>query len=113
MAMTQLPLSAAQHHRNRQLFSDYYLNVRLPRRPEWRMLLHDARPVMEQVRRIVAAYLPGAAANEAQTEDGLVKPVLRALGHTFEVQTPLRTPDGTKKPSVLVSSETGDHENLV
>jgi hypothetical protein len=49
---------------------------------------------------IVRAYVPSD--NEAQTEEDLIRPVLSALGHTFEVQPALRTPDGTKKPDYVL-----------
>lgn len=99
MTAIQLPLAAAQPHRNQQLFSDYYLNVILPQRPDWKLLADDAAPVRAQIVAICAAYTPSS--NEAQTEDGLIKPVLAALGHTFEVQAALTTPDGTKKPDYV------------
>jgi hypothetical protein len=99
MPPTQLPLALAQRHNNQQLFSDHYLNITLPRRPEWQLLTHDARPVMERIARILEAYVPSA--NEAQTEKDLVRPVLDALGHTFEVQAALATPKGTKKPDYV------------
>lgn len=35
MPAIQLPLTLAQRHNNQQLFSDHYLNVTLPQRPEW------------------------------------------------------------------------------
>lgn len=97
--MTQLPLLAAQFHRNQQLFSDYYLNQLLPQRPDWHGLLSEARTALERIAAIVAAYTPST--NEAQTEDGLIKPVLAVLGHTIEVQASLATPDGTKKPDYI------------
>jgi len=67
MSAIQLPLTLAQRHNNQQLFSDHYLNVTLPQRPEWKLLAHDARPVLEQIAEIVRAYVPSQ--NEAQTED--------------------------------------------
>ena len=100
MPALQLPLPAAQIHRNPQLFSDYYLNMTLPRNPEWRLLAEEARPVMEAIKAIFAAYTPSS--NEAQTEHGLVRPVLAALGHTFELQPALQTPDGTKRPDYIL-----------
>jgi hypothetical protein len=100
MSAIQLPLTFAQRHNNQQLFSDHYLNVTLPQRPEWQLLAHDARPVLDRIAKIVAAYVPST--NEAQTERDLVRPVLEALGHTFEVQAALRTPDGTKKPDYVL-----------
>ncbi|MDQ5852812.1 MAG: N-6 DNA methylase, partial [Chloroflexota bacterium] len=95
----QLPLPTAQLHQNQQLFSDYYLNVILPGRPDWRLMAADARPVMDRIAAIFAAYTPSS--NEAQTERDLVRPVLEALGHTFEVQAALTTPDGTRKPDYV------------
>ncbi len=86
-------------YRNQQLFSDHYLGVTLPRHPDWFALEAQARPVFEQLKTIYRAYAPSD--NEAQTEEGLVRPVLKALGHTFEVQAALATPDGTKRPDYV------------
>jgi hypothetical protein len=99
MTATQLPLSLAQRHNNQQLFSDHYLNVTLPGRPEWKLLAHDAAQALAQIAPIVRAYVPSD--NEAQAERDLVRPVLEALGHTFEVQPALKTPGGTKKPDYV------------
>lgn len=101
MPPTQLPLTLQQLHTNQQLFSDHYLNVTLPQRPDWQLLAHDAAAALATLAPIVRAFLRAPAQNEAQTEDDLIKPVLRALGHTFEVQAALRTPDGTKKPDYI------------
>jgi hypothetical protein len=99
MPPTQLPLGLAQPHNNQQLFSDHYLNVTLPQRPEWRLLAPDAARALAVIAPILRAFQPSQ--KEAQTEDDLIKPVLRALGHSFEVQAALRTPDGTKQPDYL------------
>ncbi len=96
--ITQLSL-APSPHRNQQLFSDHYLNVILPKREEWQMLTIEAEPVMRELQRTLADYTPGD--KEAQLEDDLVKPVLRQLGQTFEVQPSLETPDGTKAPDYV------------
>ncbi|MEI6180725.1 MAG: N-6 DNA methylase, partial [Chloroflexales bacterium] len=98
MAVAQLGLPLPLH-RNQQLFADYYLNVLLPQREDWRLLVAEAAPTLAALRAIYAAFTPST--NEAQTEDGLIKPVLLALGHTFEVQAALKTPDGTKKPDYV------------
>ena len=94
----QLALASAPH-RNQQLFSDYYLNVILPARSDWQVLAAEAEPVLRELQRLFAAYTPGD--KEAQTEDDWIKPVLRLLGHTFEVQPSLETPDGTKTPDYV------------
>jgi hypothetical protein len=99
MTIAQPPLLLAQPQRNQHLFTDYYLNTLLPRREDWQALVEPARPVMQRVAAIIAAYRPSP--NEAQLERELVRPVLEALGHTFEVQAALRTPDGAKRPDYV------------
>jgi len=89
-------------HRNHGLFSDHYLNITLPDRPDWRALESEAAGKMAEVARLLEAFTPSA--NEAQTEEDLVRPVLRALGHegTYEVQPALTTPEGTKRPDYVL-----------
>ena len=99
MSISQLPLALAQRHHNRQLFADRYLDETLPRRGAWLDLLDEAAPVLSQVGALLAAFVPST--NESQTEHELVRPVLVALGHTFEVQASLHTPAGTKKPDYV------------
>ncbi|PDW00293.1 type IIL restriction-modification enzyme MmeI [Candidatus Chloroploca asiatica] len=108
MAASQLPLVLVQRHQNRQLFADRYLDVTLPQRDAWLALRDEAAPVFAQVRAILAAFSP--APNEAQTEHELVRPVLLALGHAFEVQAALKTPKGTRKPDYVFYR---DHAALV
>jgi hypothetical protein len=86
-------------HRNQQLFSDHYLNVTVPARPEWPALMAEAEPVLRDLQHLFAAYTPGD--KEAQTEEDWIRPVLRRLGHTFEVQPSLETPDGTRTPDYV------------
>jgi hypothetical protein len=89
-------------HRNQGLFSDHYLNATLPTRPDWRDLADDARPVLDEIAVLLESYTPSE--NEAQVEEELVCPVLRLLGHTFEVQPALVTP---KAPNAPTTSCTG------
>src|SRR5581483_9077579 len=56
--------------------------------------------VMAQLRLIYASFTPNNS-NEAQTEEDWIKPVLRALGHTFEVQAALKVPDGIQRPDYI------------
>ncbi|CAN5839658.1 hypothetical protein BH23ACT11_BH23ACT11_13110 [soil metagenome] len=100
MDLSRQPTPAEQHHRNSGLFSDHYLNVTLPHRTVWQQLAPEAEKFMEELADIFAAYTPSN--NEAQTEADLVRPVLRALGHDFEVQASLQTPEGTKKPDYVL-----------
>jgi hypothetical protein len=98
MVAQQLPLVAPAHN-NQQLFSDHYLDHTLPRRGDWQLFAATIGPLMARIAALYAAFTPSS--NEAQTESDLVRPILAALGHTFEVQAALRTPDGTKKPDYV------------
>ena len=92
-------------HRNQGLYSDHYLNVTLPARPDWKALVDDARPAMEEIAGLLDSYTPSE--NEAQVEEDLVRPILRLLGHTFEVQPALATPEGTKRPDYVLYDDAG------
>ena len=96
---------ATQPHRNHGLFSDHYLDVTLPERPGWEELIERARPVMKEISSVFDSFTPSD--NEAQTEEDLVRPVLRPLDHDFEVQAPLETPDGTKRPDYVFYRDAG------
>jgi hypothetical protein len=98
MSETQLPLQSSLHQ-NQQLFSDYYLNEILPTRSEWMQLILAAQSAMSEIAAIHDRFVPSE--NEAQTERDLIQPVLAALGHSFEVQPALKTPDGTKRPDYV------------
>ncbi len=88
-------------HRNHGLFSDHYLDHTLSERADWRLFgaSDEVIAARSRVEAILAAYSPSA--NEAQTEIGLIKPVLDALGHTVEVQASLVTPGTAKKPDYV------------
>ena len=73
----------------------------LPQRPDWQMLAASAQPLMAEIAGILDRFTPSA--NEAETEHELVQPVLEALGHTFEVQAMLRTPNRMKRPNAAAS----------
>ena len=95
-------------HRNAGLFSDHYLNVILPAEPAWNALAEEAVAKMAEIAAIRAQYIPSE--DERQTEEGFIIPVLRALGFFYEVQPPLSTPFGTKKPDYVFYR---DNETLV
>ena len=88
----------APHH-NQQVFSDYYLDSLLPQRQDWQELQAEAEPIRQELTTILARYRPGD--KEAQAEHDFIRPVLKVLGHTFEVQASLATPDGTKQPDYI------------
>ena len=87
-------------HQNHGLFADNYLNVRLPRNPAWEALDDEARPVFEAMRALFATFA-AEGANERQTEDDLICPILDLLGHTYEVQASLRAQQSTKTPDYI------------
>ncbi len=65
----------------KSLFSQHYLDTRLPAQPEW---LEDPRPAFDAAQALWRrAQQVGATWNEAQTEDELVKPLLAALGWSY------------------------------
>lgn len=98
-----LPLSAASAasapHRNRQLFSDHYLDHVLPTHPAWPAARPRAANVLAAVREALAHYVP--TTNEAATEEEFIRPVLRALGHVFEVQAHLDAAGGKAVPDYV------------
>ncbi len=100
--MKATPQPADTAHRNHGLFSDHYLNLTLPDRPDWKALEDEANVAMLAVSGLFEAYTPST--NEAQVEEELMRPMLRLLGHedTFEVQPALQTPEGTKRPDYVL-----------
>jgi len=106
MTVAQPMLTPAQYHSNRQLFSDHYLDSILPGRADWQMLVPAAAAARSRIAAILAAYQPSTS--EAQTEHELVRPILEVLGHTFEVQAPLKTPDGRPVVEAELEAIEGD-----
>jgi Eco57I restriction-modification methylase/N-6 DNA Methylase len=71
--------------RNQQLFSEHFLRERLPEWPQFADL--DAAGLLDELRALWEAESSGLeGANEAQTEERWIQPVLRALGFTYTVQ---------------------------
>ena len=99
-AQLSLAIADVPHH-NQRLFSDYFLNHILPKEEPWhtawQQLQSEAEPVMKQLQQLDASFTPNPK-NEAQTEEDWIRPILRILNHLFEVQVPLKVPDGTQRP---------------
>ncbi|HSN75660.1 MAG TPA: restriction endonuclease, partial [Anaerolineae bacterium] len=75
--LTATPLTTT----GKSLFSQHYLETRLPAQPEW---LEDPQPALDAALALWRkAQLYGANWNEAQTEDEFVKPLLAALGWSY------------------------------
>lgn len=83
----QLSLTLARAHHNRQLFSNWFLDERLRRESLWVESAPRAAQLREDLRALFQREREALQhANEAQTEDRWIRPVLRALGWGFDVQ---------------------------
>jgi hypothetical protein len=67
--------------------------------PDWST--RETTPVLAELIRLWATFSPHHD-NESQTEEEWIRPVLRALGHSFYVQVPLITPFGVRKPDYIL-----------
>lgn len=82
---------------NRRLFSEHFLHDLLPSWPEYQQL--EPGPLLAQLRELWEAEREGLAiANEAQTEERFIRPVLKALGFHYDVQAGLRFAGGRRQP---------------
>lgn len=82
----------------RWLFSEHFLSRRLPTWPEWEALdVGDLHARLQAVWDAERAIL--AAANEGQTEERFIRPVLRLLGHAYSLFPEL--PGAGKIPDYL------------
>ena len=89
-------------YNNRALFSSYYLEKVVEEQTD-----ASLTAVYEQMQRLYAPIATAAVRmNEAQTEEQFIRPVLRILGHAFEVQPTLRTAQGTKQPDYAFFADT-------
>jgi len=84
-------------HRNRNLFSEYYLSTLLPADPEWEVEVSTLWERIGLLYRNCKEELPRL--KESSLEERFIRPVLKELGHTFETQPTLSpTLEGTKRP---------------
>jgi hypothetical protein len=103
MTDLQLALSPSPHE-NHGLFADHYLDHVLPVRAEWRAIVTEAAPALARLQTIFSTFVPSN--KEAQTEADLIRPVLDALGHTYEVQANLHVPGSTNSPDYVFFCDT-------
>ena len=84
--------------KNQSLFSDYYLDSLIIEQPQWTDT-PDIESDYAAIKQRFDAIAPNAEhLNEAQTEEGFIRPLLRKLGHVFEVQPTLQTSQGVRVP---------------
>jgi hypothetical protein len=76
---------------NRELFSKHFLEVLLPKQPEWEAAHTQAAAALQALRELHRRVAPSATLREQQLEQKWIRPVLEALGVTFDVQVPLPT----------------------
>ena len=92
--MNQLPDAV----KNRSLFSNYYLDSLIVEQPQWADT-PDIESDYAAIKELFDAVVPDAEHfKEAQTERQFIQPLLKQLGHIFEVQPTLQTSQGTRAP---------------
>ena len=96
--------------KNHSLFSDYYLDSLIVGQPQWTNT-PDIESDYAEIKDVFDAVAPNAPSrNEAQIEHELIQPVLEQLGHVFEVQPTLQTPQGAKRPDYAFFGSEDAHE---
>ena len=96
--------------KNQSLFSDYYLDSLVVEQPQWADT-PDIESDYAEIKGVFDAVAPNAPSrNEAQIEHELIQPVLEQLGHVFEVQPTLQTPQGAKRPDYAFFGSEDAHE---
>jgi type I restriction-modification system DNA methylase subunit len=84
-------------YQNRKLFSNHFLEDILPTWPEFAAA--DARGLLDELAEFWERERAGLAqANEAQTEERFIKPVLQRLGFYFNVQAGVQAALGHRQP---------------
>ena len=92
--MSQLPNAV----KNQSLFSNYYLDSLIVEQPQWTDT-SNIESDYAAIKALFDAVIPDAEhLKEAQTERQFIQPVLKQLGHIFEVQPTLQTSQGTREP---------------
>ncbi len=95
-----LPIIQEPDFYNRGLFSDHFLQARLPEWQEWKVdeALEVFRKNLQSLYESKKSHLPSY--NEAQTEDEFIKPVLDLLGYagSYAVQVATKLGKQTGRP---------------
>lgn len=88
---------------SKTLFSDHYLQNRLPSLSEWS---EEVRPAFDTLRQwMQKAQQDGNTWNEAQTEEELIKPILKLLGWSFIVQPKARRAGQVSRPDYALFAD--------
>jgi len=102
--MTPSPQPALLAYHNTGLFSDYFLERRLHEVEGWDTDARDAADVQARLRTLYEGSRANleASANEAQTEQVFIRPLLDASGFVYDVQTGLPAWGGAERPDYAV-----------
>ena len=95
---------AVNPFQNRKLFADGFLSERLPEWLEFEQL--DAAPLRDELAAIWARErenLP--TANEAQTEERFIQPVMAGLGFSYTVQVGMQVASGRRQPDYALFTD--------
>jgi len=96
-------------YRNQRLFSDYYLQELVPETSFWEEVKEDElQKAFDEIKSIYQQQKTRLEdLNESQLEERFIRPILRRLGHIYEVNVSLpRTYEGLKHPDyVFYNSE--------
>jgi hypothetical protein len=106
--MEQPELIIPRAYLNTGLFADYYLAEKIPQEKVWRKALADPKTqeLFEQLKELYGSkkvMLEGA--NEAQTEEEFIRPILTYLGFSFIVQTPTKTMGRSQTPDYALFAD--------
>lgn len=97
---------AVNPFRNRKLFADGFLTERLPEWPEFEGF--DATPLRNELAAIWTRERDGLpTANEAQTEERFIQPILAALGFPYTVQVGMQVGSGRRQPDYALFTDDG------
>lgn len=92
---------------NRKLFSNHFLRERLPAWPEFKAA--DAQSLFQSLVELWDRERTDlTTANEAQTEERFIKPILARLGFAFTVQAGITTAGGHRQPDYALFVDDGE-----
>ena len=99
--------------KNQSLFSNYYLDSLIVEQSQWADT-PDIESDYAAIKELFDAVVPNAEhLNEAQTEEQFIRPLLRKLGHVFEVQPTLQTSQGTRVPDYAFFASADAHDTAL
>jgi hypothetical protein len=92
---------------NQRLFSDHFLETVVPTLPEWAIADQRASDCQARLRAVWDAAEGLVGGHEGQTEEHWIRPVLRELGYSFQVQTSVPDAEGSLRwPDYALFSST-------